>query len=32
MVESIGGLRGGGLPCGGWQQFESSYLQLVNLA
>jgi hypothetical protein len=27
-----GGLRGGGLPCGGCQWFESAYLQLVNLA
>ena len=27
-----GGLRGGGLPCGGCQRFESAYLQLVNLA
>ena len=26
-----GGLRGGGLPCGGCQRFESAYLQLVNL-
>lgn len=26
------GLRGGGLPCGGCQRFESAYLQLVNLA
>ncbi|KAD6796066.1 hypothetical protein E3N88_06962 [Mikania micrantha] len=25
-------LRGGGLPCGGCQRFESAYLQLVNLA
>ena len=25
------GLRGGGLPCGGCQRFESAYLQLVNL-
>ncbi|XLS44529.1 hypothetical protein HN51_001394 [Arachis hypogaea] len=25
-------LRGGGLPCGGCQRFESTYLQLVNLA
>ncbi|KAH0739290.1 hypothetical protein KY290_037995 [Solanum tuberosum] len=24
--------RGGGLPCGGCQRFESAYLQLVNLA
>ncbi len=31
MVES-GGRRGGGLPCGGCQRFESAYLQLVNLA
>ncbi|KAK9114488.1 hypothetical protein Syun_021285 [Stephania yunnanensis] len=29
---SRGGLRGGGLSCGGCQQFESTYLQLVNLA
>ncbi|KAK9081068.1 hypothetical protein Scep_031063 [Stephania cephalantha] len=29
---SRGGLRGGGLPCGGCQRFESAYLQLVNLA
>ncbi|MBA0688987.1 hypothetical protein Goari_006739, partial [Gossypium aridum] len=28
MVESVGGLRGGGLPCGGCQRFESAYLQL----
>ena len=27
-----GGRRGGGLPCGGCQRFESAYLQLVNLA
>ncbi|KAH0447516.1 hypothetical protein IEQ34_023638 [Dendrobium chrysotoxum] len=26
------GLRGGGLPCGGCQRFESAYLQPVNLA
>ncbi|MBA0614818.1 hypothetical protein Godav_015057 [Gossypium davidsonii] len=26
MVESDGGLRGGGLPCGGCQRFESAYL------
>ena len=26
------GLRGGDLPCGGCQRFESAYLQLVNLA
>ena len=26
-----GGLRGGGLPCGGCQRLESAYLQLVNL-
>lgn len=26
-----GGLRGGGLPCGGCQRFESAYLQPVNL-
>lgn len=26
------GRRDGGLPCGGCQQFESAYLQLVNLA
>ncbi|KAG4165614.1 hypothetical protein ERO13_A13G086695v2, partial [Gossypium hirsutum] len=32
MVESAGGLRGGGLPCGGCQRFESAYLKLVNLA
>ena len=33
MVESSrGGLRDGGLPCGGCQRFESAYLQLVNLA
>lgn len=32
MVESVGGLRGGGLPCGGCQRFESAYLQLANLA
>ncbi|KAK8519704.1 hypothetical protein V6N12_030068 [Hibiscus sabdariffa] len=32
MVESVGGLRGGGLSCGGCQRFESAYLQLVNLA
>ena len=32
MVESVGGLRGSGLPCGGCQRFESAYLQLVNLA
>lgn len=32
MVESVGDLRGGGLPCGGCQRFESAYLQLVNLA
>lgn len=32
MVESVGGLRDGGLPCGGCQRFESAYLQLVNLA
>ncbi|MBA0856633.1 hypothetical protein Goshw_001048, partial [Gossypium schwendimanii] len=32
MVESDGGLRGGGLPCGGCQRFKSAYLQLVNLA
>ncbi|KAF3617979.1 hypothetical protein FXO37_34414 [Capsicum annuum] len=25
-------LRGGGLPCGGCQRFESAYLQLLNLA
>ena len=25
-------MRGGGLPCGGCQRFESAYLQLVNLA
>ncbi|EPS74525.1 hypothetical protein M569_00242, partial [Genlisea aurea] len=27
-----GGMRGGGLPCGGCQRFESAYLQLMNLA
>lgn len=27
-----GDLRGGGLPCGGCQRFESAYLQLVSLA
>jgi hypothetical protein len=32
MVESVGGPRGGGLPCGGCQRFESAYLQLVNFA
>ncbi|KAB2074996.1 hypothetical protein ES319_A07G189300v1, partial [Gossypium barbadense] len=32
MVESVRGLRGGGLPCGRCQRFESAYLQLVNLA
>ncbi|CAF4958888.1 unnamed protein product [Pieris macdunnoughi] len=32
MVESVRGLIGGGLPCGGCQRFESAYLQLVNLA
>ena len=32
MVESVGDQRGGGLPCGGCQRFESAYLQLVNLA
>ncbi|MBA0799746.1 hypothetical protein Gohar_010240, partial [Gossypium harknessii] len=31
MVESVGGLRGGGLPYGKFQRFESAYLQLVNL-
>ncbi|MBA0811460.1 hypothetical protein Gohar_003357, partial [Gossypium harknessii] len=31
MVESIGGLSGDGLPCGGCQQFESIYLLLLNL-
>ncbi|KAH0857847.1 LOW QUALITY PROTEIN: hypothetical protein HID58_086108 [Brassica napus] len=31
MVESVRGLIGGGLPCGGCQRFESVYLQLVNL-
>ncbi|KAL2248755.1 UNVERIFIED_CONTAM: hypothetical protein Sindi_2349200 [Sesamum indicum] len=25
-------MRGGGLPCGGCQRFESAYLQLMNLA
>lgn len=29
---SRGGPRGGGLPCGGCQRFESAYLQLVTLA
>lgn len=29
---SRGGPRGGGLPCGGCQRFESAYLQPVNLA
>lgn len=28
MVKLIGGLGGGGLPCGRCQQFESAYLQL----
>ncbi|KAB2011805.1 hypothetical protein ES319_D09G045100v1 [Gossypium barbadense] len=33
MVESVGGLRGGGgLPYGICQWFESTYLQLMNLA
>ena len=33
MVESSrGGLRDGGLPCGGCQRFESAYLQPVILA
>ncbi|RID74962.1 hypothetical protein BRARA_B02035, partial [Brassica rapa] len=32
MVESVRGLIGGGLPCDGYQRFESAYLQLVNLA
>ncbi|GAV76036.1 LOW QUALITY PROTEIN: hypothetical protein CFOL_v3_19511, partial [Cephalotus follicularis] len=32
MVESVGGLRDGGLPCGRCQRFESAYLQLMNLA
>jgi len=32
MVESVGGLRGGGLPYGECQRFKSAYLQLVNLA
>lgn len=32
MVESVRGLIGGGLPCGGCQRFESAYLQLVSLA
>ncbi|MBA0844618.1 hypothetical protein Goarm_022450 [Gossypium armourianum] len=32
MVESVGGLRGDGLPCGRCQRFESAYLQLVNFA
>jgi hypothetical protein len=32
MVESSrGGLRDGGLPCGGCQRFESAYLQPVIL-
>ncbi|KAK6923552.1 LOW QUALITY PROTEIN: hypothetical protein RJ641_011856 [Dillenia turbinata] len=31
-MNQSGGLRGGGLPCGGCQRFESAYLQLVNLA
>ena len=31
MVELVGGLRGGGLPYGRFQRFESAYLQLVNL-
>ncbi|KAL0641246.1 hypothetical protein Bca4012_052313 [Brassica carinata] len=30
MVESVRGLIGGGLPCGGCQRFESAYLQLSN--
>ncbi|KAA0031756.1 hypothetical protein E6C27_scaffold506G00200 [Cucumis melo var. makuwa] len=32
MIEAVEGLRGSGLPCGGCQQFESTCLQLVNLA
>ncbi|KVI03573.1 hypothetical protein Ccrd_018134, partial [Cynara cardunculus var. scolymus] len=32
MVESVGDLKGGGLPYDGCQRFESAYLQLVNLA
>ena len=32
MVELVGGLRGGDLPFGGCQRFESAYLQLMNLA
>ncbi|KAD5960507.1 hypothetical protein E3N88_11979 [Mikania micrantha] len=32
MDNQSGDLRGGGLPCGGCQRFESAYLQLVNLA
>nr|KJB44140.1 hypothetical protein B456_007G237800 [Gossypium raimondii] len=31
MVEPVRGLRGGALPCGRCQRFESAYLQLVNL-
>lgn len=31
-VESVGDRRGGFLPCGGCQRFESAYLQLMNLA
>ncbi|MBA0637508.1 hypothetical protein Godav_024963, partial [Gossypium davidsonii] len=26
MVESVGGLRGSGLPCGRCQRFKSAYL------
>ncbi|KAH0677866.1 hypothetical protein KY285_025667 [Solanum tuberosum] len=32
FLNQSGDLRGGGLPCGGCQRFESAYLQLVNLA
>ncbi len=32
MVESVGGLSGDGLPCGGCQWFESAYFQRMNLA
>ncbi|MBA0800002.1 hypothetical protein Gohar_010478 [Gossypium harknessii] len=32
MVESIGGLRSGGLPCGGCQRFEFVYLQLQPIS
>ncbi|PHU21329.1 hypothetical protein BC332_06436 [Capsicum chinense] len=31
-LNQSGDLRGGGLPCGRGQRFESAYLQLVNLA